>query len=81
MEGRSDEQEWQDPPGRRRKGKGQEPKRGVRDTSGNITKFFVSNLPPGCTPWELSSFLRIYGQVSGSYIARKRISPVISSVL
>ncbi|KAJ0681343.1 putative RNA recognition motif domain, nucleotide-binding alpha-beta plait domain superfamily [Helianthus annuus] len=38
----------------------------------NITKFYVSNLPNGCTPWELSSFLAVIGEVSSTYIARKK---------
>ncbi|KAJ0752228.1 putative RNA recognition motif domain, nucleotide-binding alpha-beta plait domain superfamily [Helianthus annuus] len=60
------------PPGNRRKGKGQGAKRSDCVSAGNITKFFVSNLPPGCTPWELSSFLGTYGEVTDSYVARKK---------
>ncbi|KAJ0532450.1 putative RNA recognition motif domain, nucleotide-binding alpha-beta plait domain superfamily [Helianthus annuus] len=36
-----------------------------------ITKFYVSNHPTGCTPWELSSFLGVFGEIVGTYIARK----------
>ncbi|KAM0009458.1 putative RNA recognition motif domain, nucleotide-binding alpha-beta plait domain superfamily [Helianthus debilis subsp. tardiflorus] len=38
----------------------------------NITKLFVSNLPEGCTPWELRKCLEGYGEISGSYVAKKR---------
>ncbi|KAJ0534014.1 putative RNA recognition motif domain, nucleotide-binding alpha-beta plait domain superfamily [Helianthus annuus] len=37
-----------------------------------VSKFFVSNLPEGCTPWELSSFMHRFGEVSKSYVAKKR---------
>ncbi|KAJ0879411.1 putative RNA recognition motif domain, nucleotide-binding alpha-beta plait domain superfamily [Helianthus annuus] len=39
---------------------------------GSITKFFVTNLPQGCTPWELSEFVKVFGEVAGVYIARKK---------
>ncbi|KAM0070474.1 putative RNA recognition motif domain, nucleotide-binding alpha-beta plait domain superfamily [Helianthus debilis subsp. tardiflorus] len=39
---------------------------------GNITKFFLSNLPDGCTPWELSCFLKGFGDIAGTYVAKKR---------
>ncbi|KAF5772056.1 putative RNA recognition motif domain, nucleotide-binding alpha-beta plait domain superfamily [Helianthus annuus] len=38
----------------------------------NITKFFISNLPEGCTPWELKCGLAGYGDISDTYVARKR---------
>ncbi|KAF5778737.1 putative RNA recognition motif domain, nucleotide-binding alpha-beta plait domain superfamily [Helianthus annuus] len=38
----------------------------------NITKLFVSNLPEGCTPWELRKGLECFGEITGSYVARKR---------
>ncbi|MFS7972766.1 putative RNA recognition motif domain, nucleotide-binding alpha-beta plait domain superfamily [Helianthus anomalus] len=38
----------------------------------NITKLFVSNLPEGCTPWELRKCLEGYGEISGTYVAKKR---------
>ncbi|MFS8004010.1 putative RNA-binding domain superfamily [Helianthus anomalus] len=31
----------------------------------NVTKFYVSNLPEGCTPWELRSCVEGFGAVSG----------------
>ncbi|MFS7990273.1 putative RNA recognition motif domain, nucleotide-binding alpha-beta plait domain superfamily [Helianthus anomalus] len=37
-----------------------------------ITKFFVSNLPEGCTPWELRKGLESFGVISGMYVAKKR---------
>ncbi|KAJ0726255.1 putative RNA recognition motif domain, nucleotide-binding alpha-beta plait domain superfamily [Helianthus annuus] len=40
--------------------------------TGNITKFFLSNLPDGCTPWELSCFLKKFGEIAGTYVAKKR---------
>ncbi|KAJ0626441.1 putative RNA recognition motif domain, nucleotide-binding alpha-beta plait domain superfamily [Helianthus annuus] len=40
--------------------------------SGGITKFFVTNLPEGCTPWELRSCLERFGEITGTYVAKKR---------
>ncbi|KAF5815065.1 putative RNA recognition motif domain, nucleotide-binding alpha-beta plait domain superfamily [Helianthus annuus] len=40
--------------------------------SRNIIKFFISNLPEGCTPWELRCGLSGYGDISDTYVARKR---------
>ncbi|KAJ0503312.1 putative RNA recognition motif domain, nucleotide-binding alpha-beta plait domain superfamily [Helianthus annuus] len=37
-----------------------------------VTKFFVDNIPDGCRPWDLATLLGKYGDLSGSYIARKR---------
>ncbi|MFS7954960.1 putative RNA recognition motif domain, nucleotide-binding alpha-beta plait domain superfamily [Helianthus anomalus] len=37
-----------------------------------ITKLFVSNLPEGCTPWELRKGLERFRAITGSYVARKR---------
>ncbi|KAJ0545535.1 putative RNA recognition motif domain, nucleotide-binding alpha-beta plait domain superfamily [Helianthus annuus] len=37
-----------------------------------ITKFFVANLPEGCTPWELRKALEGYGDISGTYVAKKK---------
>ncbi|KAJ0724258.1 putative RNA recognition motif domain, nucleotide-binding alpha-beta plait domain superfamily [Helianthus annuus] len=45
---------------------------GGKTVNGSITKFFVTNLPQGCTPWELSNFLKVFGDVAGSYIAKKK---------
>ncbi|KAJ0780408.1 putative RNA-directed DNA polymerase [Helianthus annuus] len=39
---------------------------------GNIVKFFVTNLPEGCTPWELRRSLEGLGDIAGTYVARKR---------
>ncbi|XP_022003845.1 uncharacterized protein LOC110901318 [Helianthus annuus] len=39
---------------------------------GKIIKFFVSNLPEGCTPWELRRCLESFGVVAGTYVAKKR---------
>ncbi|KAM0035329.1 putative RNA recognition motif domain, nucleotide-binding alpha-beta plait domain superfamily [Helianthus debilis subsp. tardiflorus] len=38
----------------------------------NVTKFFVTNLPQGCTPWERSEFVKVFGEVAGVYIAKKK---------
>ncbi|KAM0047067.1 putative RNA recognition motif domain, nucleotide-binding alpha-beta plait domain superfamily [Helianthus debilis subsp. tardiflorus] len=40
--------------------------------SGNITKFFITNLPEGCTPWELKYGVASFGEVSGTFMAKKR---------
>ncbi|KAJ0559311.1 putative RNA recognition motif domain, nucleotide-binding alpha-beta plait domain superfamily [Helianthus annuus] len=39
---------------------------------GGITKFFITNLPEGCTPWELKCGLVGLGDVWGTYVAKKR---------
>ncbi|KAJ0485317.1 putative RNA recognition motif domain, nucleotide-binding alpha-beta plait domain superfamily [Helianthus annuus] len=40
--------------------------------SRNITKFFITNLPEGCTPWELKCGVANFGEVSGTFVAKKR---------
>ncbi|KAF5760294.1 putative RNA recognition motif domain, nucleotide-binding alpha-beta plait domain superfamily [Helianthus annuus] len=37
-----------------------------------ITKFFITNLPEGCTPWELKCGVASFGEVSGTFVAKKR---------
>ncbi|KAJ0593536.1 putative RNA recognition motif domain, nucleotide-binding alpha-beta plait domain superfamily [Helianthus annuus] len=37
-----------------------------------VTKFFVSNLPEGCNPWELRKALEGFGEVVGTFVAKKR---------
>ncbi|KAJ0871292.1 putative RNA recognition motif domain, nucleotide-binding alpha-beta plait domain superfamily [Helianthus annuus] len=43
-----------------------------KESNAIVTKFFVSNLPQGCTPWEVSEFVKVFGDVHGVYIARKK---------
>ncbi|KAJ0692481.1 putative RNA recognition motif domain, nucleotide-binding alpha-beta plait domain superfamily [Helianthus annuus] len=38
----------------------------------NITKFYVANLPDGCTPWELRCCLEGFREISGTYVEKKR---------
>ncbi|KAJ0681873.1 putative RNA recognition motif domain, nucleotide-binding alpha-beta plait domain superfamily [Helianthus annuus] len=38
----------------------------------NIMKFFITNLPEGCTPWELKCGVASFGEVSGTFVAKKR---------
>ena len=61
---------WQEVPVRRNKGR-QNMKRESKGM-GDTTKFYISNIPTGCNPWEMSKFLGSFGEVVGSYIARKR---------
>ncbi|KAJ0865336.1 putative RNA recognition motif domain, nucleotide-binding alpha-beta plait domain superfamily [Helianthus annuus] len=44
---------------------------GDKINNGNITKFYVTNLPTGCTPWEVSEFVKVFGDVAGVCVARK----------
>ncbi|KAJ0795347.1 putative RNA recognition motif domain, nucleotide-binding alpha-beta plait domain superfamily [Helianthus annuus] len=37
-----------------------------------ITKYFVANLPEGCTPWELRKALEGFGEITGTYVAKKK---------
>ncbi|KAJ0683365.1 putative RNA recognition motif domain, nucleotide-binding alpha-beta plait domain superfamily [Helianthus annuus] len=39
---------------------------------GCVVKLFVTNLPEGCTPWDLRRCLDSFGVVAGTYVARKR---------
>ncbi|KAJ0666024.1 putative RNA recognition motif domain, nucleotide-binding alpha-beta plait domain superfamily [Helianthus annuus] len=61
------DEEWRDVPTKRNYKGGNKEKR----IDSNVTKYFVSKLPFGCTPWEVTEFLGHYGEVAGSYIARK----------
>ncbi|KAM0062662.1 putative RNA recognition motif domain, nucleotide-binding alpha-beta plait domain superfamily [Helianthus debilis subsp. tardiflorus] len=40
--------------------------------AGSTIKFFVSNLPEGCTPWELKNSLEDFGELAGTNVAKKR---------
>ncbi|KAJ0816458.1 putative RNA recognition motif domain, nucleotide-binding alpha-beta plait domain superfamily [Helianthus annuus] len=44
----------------------------MEHTLSNVTKLFVSNLPEGCTPWDLRKCLEGFGVISGTYVAKKR---------
>ncbi|MFS8028753.1 putative RNA recognition motif domain, nucleotide-binding alpha-beta plait domain superfamily [Helianthus anomalus] len=60
---------WLDPHKRRKKGRDN----GCNmDSKGNITKFYISNLPVGCRPWDVADFVAGCGEVAGMYIARKK---------
>ncbi|KAF5822052.1 putative RNA recognition motif domain, nucleotide-binding alpha-beta plait domain superfamily [Helianthus annuus] len=37
-----------------------------------ITKFYVANLPRGCTPWDLRKSLEGFREIAGTYVAKKR---------
>ncbi|PWA80165.1 nucleotide-binding alpha-beta plait domain-containing protein [Artemisia annua] len=62
--------DWQKVPVRKRLGR----QKTIGDSKelGDTTKFYISNFPPGCNPWEVSEFFGGFGEVVGSYIARKR---------
>ncbi|PWA81851.1 RNA-directed DNA polymerase, eukaryota [Artemisia annua] len=62
--------DWQEVPARRNKGRLHN--KGVAKGFEDVTKFFVSNLPNGCIPGDVSEFLGCFGEVVSSYIARKR---------
>ncbi|KAJ0902776.1 putative RNA recognition motif domain, nucleotide-binding alpha-beta plait domain superfamily [Helianthus annuus] len=38
----------------------------------NITKFYITNLPVGCRPWDVADFVAGCGEVAGMYIVRKK---------
>ncbi|PWA63749.1 RNA-directed DNA polymerase, eukaryota [Artemisia annua] len=42
------------------------------DIQARITKFFVSNLPDGCSGADLAKEVRVYGTIFDIYLARKR---------
>ncbi|KAM0063685.1 putative RNA recognition motif domain, nucleotide-binding alpha-beta plait domain superfamily [Helianthus debilis subsp. tardiflorus] len=61
------DEEWRDVPSKRiHKGGNKE-----KMIDNNVAKYYVSNLPFGCTPWEVTKFLGHYGEVTGTYVARK----------
>ncbi|PWA48465.1 RNA-directed DNA polymerase, eukaryota [Artemisia annua] len=62
--------DWQEVPARRNKGRLNN--KGEAKGYEDVTTFFVSNLPNGCIPGEVSEFFCCFGEVVGSYIARKR---------
>ncbi|PWA52985.1 RNA-directed DNA polymerase, eukaryota [Artemisia annua] len=64
------EDEWTKVPSRWERGR--KFKSGQSFGTRNVIKFFLSNLPSGCIPREVSEFMGYYGDVVGSYIARKR---------
>ncbi|MFS7951969.1 putative RNA recognition motif domain, nucleotide-binding alpha-beta plait domain superfamily [Helianthus anomalus] len=37
-----------------------------------MKKFYVTNLPTGCNPWDVSEFVKVFSEVVGVYIARKK---------
>ncbi|KAJ0539673.1 putative RNA-directed DNA polymerase [Helianthus annuus] len=57
-----------------------EPWRGYKDKGSGkgkgfnhrIVKFFVSNIPKGCRPWDLANAFRAFGDISGAFIAKKK---------
>ncbi|MFS7928774.1 putative nucleotide-binding alpha-beta plait domain superfamily, RNA-binding domain superfamily [Helianthus anomalus] len=64
-----EEGSWLDPHHRRNKGKGPDNKKVGKE---DITKFYVTNLPVGCRPWDVADFVAGCGEVAGMYIARKK---------
>ncbi|MFS7975203.1 putative RNA recognition motif domain, nucleotide-binding alpha-beta plait domain superfamily [Helianthus anomalus] len=36
-----------------------------------MVKLFVTNLPDGCTPWELRKCMEVFGDIVGTYVAKK----------
>ncbi|KAJ0816766.1 putative RNA recognition motif domain, nucleotide-binding alpha-beta plait domain superfamily [Helianthus annuus] len=38
----------------------------------DITKFFVTNIPQGCRPWDLANAFRGFGEIAGAFIAKKK---------
>ncbi|KAJ0744738.1 putative RNA recognition motif domain, nucleotide-binding alpha-beta plait domain superfamily [Helianthus annuus] len=53
-------------------GAGVDKGKGAGGGAPQIMKLFVSNLPDGSTPWELTCFMQRFGDVWKSYVAKKR---------
>ncbi|KAJ0457176.1 putative RNA recognition motif domain, nucleotide-binding alpha-beta plait domain superfamily [Helianthus annuus] len=73
MDRSEEEGSWKDVPSKRKyinKGSVGD-QYGNRSNRGNITKFYVTNLPSGSNPWEVSEFVKVFGDVAGVYITRK----------
>ncbi|KAF5763781.1 putative RNA recognition motif domain, nucleotide-binding alpha-beta plait domain superfamily [Helianthus annuus] len=60
---------WLDPHHLRKKGKSMNSSKASKE---NITKFYITNLPIGCRPWDVVDFARGCGEVAGMFIARKK---------
>ncbi|MFS7967474.1 hypothetical protein Hanom_Chr09g00786151 [Helianthus anomalus] len=64
MEVGDDGGSWTDVPNKKdSRNKGRE---GERKHNGNISKFFITNLPQGCRAWDVVDFVKVFGDVSGS---------------
>ncbi|KAF5789685.1 putative RNA recognition motif domain, nucleotide-binding alpha-beta plait domain superfamily [Helianthus annuus] len=37
-----------------------------------VTKFFVTNIPQGCRPWDLANVFIDYGEIASAFIAKKK---------
>ncbi|PWA71898.1 nucleotide-binding alpha-beta plait domain-containing protein [Artemisia annua] len=59
---------WQEATSRRNQNRRED--RG--ETQPEVMKYYVSNIPIGCIPWDVKRFLADYGDIVGTYIARKR---------
>ncbi|KAL9993903.1 putative RNA recognition motif domain, nucleotide-binding alpha-beta plait domain superfamily [Helianthus debilis subsp. tardiflorus] len=51
------------------KGKGEGSGKGFNH---RIVKFFVSNIPKGCRPWDLANTFRGFGDIAGAFITKKK---------
>ncbi|KAM0008329.1 putative RNA recognition motif domain, nucleotide-binding alpha-beta plait domain superfamily [Helianthus debilis subsp. tardiflorus] len=38
----------------------------------DVSKFFVTNIPQGCHPWDLANTFRPFGEIVGAFIAKKK---------
>ncbi|MFS7938855.1 putative nucleotide-binding alpha-beta plait domain superfamily, RNA-binding domain superfamily [Helianthus anomalus] len=45
---------------------------GKRNLPRNISKFYVTNIPLGCNTWDVVEFVKVFGEVVGVYIERKK---------
>ncbi|MFS7949130.1 hypothetical protein Hanom_Chr06g00567961 [Helianthus anomalus] len=46
-----------------------------------VTKFYVTNLLKGCTSWEVSGFMKVYGEIRGLILLESLIKIAIGLVL
>ncbi|MFS8013407.1 hypothetical protein Hanom_Chr14g01332581 [Helianthus anomalus] len=37
----------------------------------NITKFYITNLPSGCRPWDVAEFIKVFGEVAGGVYCKE----------
>ncbi|KAI3820054.1 hypothetical protein L1987_13910 [Smallanthus sonchifolius] len=69
--GENNERKWEEPKRRHNKGKNADDNGGSGVSKG-VVKFYISNLPDGSTPWEISQVMGAFGDLGNVYIARKR---------
>ncbi|KAJ0821011.1 putative RNA recognition motif domain, nucleotide-binding alpha-beta plait domain superfamily [Helianthus annuus] len=65
--GRNEEEGWEFPHVKKKGGSGSR-----KEERSHVLKFFVTNIPSRCRPWDLANAFRSYGEIGGAFIAKKK---------